>query len=651
MSKCEFKHQKEKRNLIMESMHLHRHYQAQNKLRDYQLIAFNEIIRRIESGTTTTLVISPTGSGKTVIGCHLASHFIQKGKRCLWLAHRRELIQQASEKIKKEYQLPHGVIQAGVINYYPNSYLQIASIQTLQRANFHHSFDVIIIDEAHHATAESYLSIISSNPNAVIIGLTATPWRLTGKSLNHIFMDTIVVANYKKLIEEKHLVNPIILAPSFDVLNIHDNNSIVGDVVVEWGKYSATPNGIRSSIVFAKTIEHSKMIVRDFRRNGIVAEHLDATTSDQERSAMLKRLNSGKTTIISNVNILTEGFDCPRVSCICIARPTESKTLYIQMIGRGMRPHLPTKKRNCIILDHTNGTQKFGNIAKMEDYSLSDDDTETEDLIGCEYEKKCKSCNSSIPAGCMHCPICGITVLNQEIPLHIDGSLVPFADIDIDDINDNADNSDDNGCALAIPNIQAKTERNILLEHIIKCKTNERFSHIPSIAIEYSKSTATAKRDYIYSALNLRDMYFWVSSIKKMPNGLESIGLGYFTEISNKHPELSDIIKKQIESIQIITLSRISKLTLLFNFARHLDKSNCRHEISRSLTEFQAFADLLAIDKVTSKSVCSNLLCIKKIFIFSERNPLISSKTAKQFMRNKEFNHIVNSITLHSRRL
>ncbi len=415
------------------------------QLRPYQLQSVDDLQAEFAFGKSAVLLVAPTGSGKTAVGCHFVKQAVDQGRRCLWIAHRAELIRQASQRLAQDYRVRHGLIVAGTSAYDPRLPVQIASVQTLARREPVGSVGLLVIDEAHHATAATYLRVIESHPDALVLGLTATPWRLTGRQLGSLFDGIVAVANYPFLIRQGYLVRPRVFVPEslpdFGAVRMLGGDfdedqagaimvrpQLVGDVVEQWRKHAAG-GGPRSTIVFACTVAHSRQLVGRFREAGVPAEHLDGFTPDREREAMLERLARGEIRVVSNVMILSEGFDCPRVSCVVVARPTASRTLYLQMVGRALRPCPEIGKRDCVILDHAGNTLRHGLVSEITSYELDTGDTLDPAAGPRAACKECPSCHAVVGWKAPVCPECGYSFADgRRLPLAGDGELVEYPD-------------------------------------------------------------------------------------------------------------------------------------------------------------------------------------------------------------------------------
>jgi DNA repair protein RadD len=347
-------------------------------LRPYQ----SEVVAQVEQllGTAARpLIVAPTGSGKTIIFCEIIKRAVANHQRVLVLAHRREIIKHTSAKLRANG-VRHGVVMAGEDNALrPQEPVQVCAIATLWvRAIRTNKIslppaDLIVIDEAHHAPARTYQRIVEAFPSATVIGCTATPCRGDGRGLGGIFTTLVETPQIATLIVQRYLVRSRVYAPVTDHdLNLKsvtvrkgdyaenelaermDRAKLIGDIVTHWHKFGER----RKTLAFAVNVAHSIHLRDEFVRSGVHAEHIDGSTPKEERDAALARLASGETEVIVNCMVLTEGFDCPDIGCIIVARPTKKMGLYRQMIGRGLRP--ADGKTDCVILDHSGATFQHG---------------------------------------------------------------------------------------------------------------------------------------------------------------------------------------------------------------------------------------------------------------------------------------------------
>jgi superfamily II DNA or RNA helicase len=362
------------------------------KLHDYQVEAVNNIL---DAFTTNNKVMfqMPTGTGKTEVFCEVIRKTInQKSgpRRVLILVHRRHLVKQINERLSK-FGLNSGFIMAG--KKHSSEQIQVASIQTIVRRDvisWPHPSQValIVIDEAHHATASTYKTIFkhySSNQSIKYLGVTATPCKTDKTGFNDVFEKLIVSYSIKEFIQRRELAGFRHLATrtrSFNSIRIDRGDYAVealGEYMSEYtimseliGTYKEHANNAKC-IIFAASVSHSKNIVERFRKEGITAESIDSNTPEDERTNIIEKFKKGKIQILSNYQVFTEGFDCPAIEVVMLARPTKSFPLYLQMIGRAIR-----KKENnatALILDNACLWKRHGLINREIKWSLSGAET------------------------------------------------------------------------------------------------------------------------------------------------------------------------------------------------------------------------------------------------------------------------------------
>lgn len=368
------------------------------------------------------LVCSPTGSGKTALTAHMLKTSSGKGMRSWFVCHRRELIKQSMNAFEKEG-LRHGVTSAG----FPEErepLVQICSIQTLAR-RCHNMLPpkLIVWDECHHVAAGSWGKIYKMFPEAFHIGLTATPERLDGKGLRIWFEDMIKGPTVQSLIEQKYLASYKMFAPpSGDFSNVRtiagdyvkseiakvvDKPKITGDAIEHYKKHA---NGLRA-VVFCSSIEHSLNVCAQFNLHGIKAEHVDGETDTLKRDAAIARFAKGETLVLSNVDLFGEGFDLPAIEAAILLRPTKSVGLYLQQVGRSLRPS-PGKKR-AIILDHVRNCELHGLPDDEREWSLDGRVKRDKDNNSIRI---CPECYAAIPSGVGKCEECGYVFIGKARP-------------------------------------------------------------------------------------------------------------------------------------------------------------------------------------------------------------------------------------------
>ena len=328
-------------------------------LRPYQSDAIDRARAARRAGHRRILIVAPTGSGKTVIGVAIALLAMAQGARVLWIAHRKELVDQAWGAFYRRGVVP-GVLRGQDERTDPAALVQVGTIQTLARRDLPPA-DFVFVDEAHRCPGDSYARVLAGYPAATVFGLTATPARLDGEPLRAHFDAMGGVAPYSTLIDGGAILAPVVYAarqaPKTERLHRTGGDyrldeleaavrepHVVGDVVDRWLELSGVgPGGEklagrRKTVLFAVGIAHSRELVELLRAERVRAAHLDGTTPEGEREQILLDLELGKLELVSNVGVLCEGWDQPSVKCCVMARPTLSLTLWMQCAGRILRP-------------------------------------------------------------------------------------------------------------------------------------------------------------------------------------------------------------------------------------------------------------------------------------------------------------------------
>jgi superfamily II DNA or RNA helicase len=384
-------------------------------LREYQEQAVEAIREFYRRQKKRVILYMATGAGKTVVASHVIFGASSKGNRTLFLAHRRELIKQCSNKLD-EMGIPHGIIMGNhPVN--PRAMVQVGSVATCVNRELG-EFGLIIIDECHHARSDSYHKIIDRYPNAAVIGLTATPYRLDGKGLGVLFNEIITVKTVRDLISDGFLTPFRVFAPSIidttgwkitggdfnkKFLEEHcQTPKIYGDIVRDWMAHGRG----RPTVMFAASVKQSEDLVAAFRAVGVSAVHVDALTPADKRDSALAALGSGSVEIVSNVGILTEGWDCPPASCAILARPTASLQLHIQMIGRILRTF--KGKIDALVLDHAGNHFRHGFVTDDREISLDGVKKREKKTAGSVGSvRTCPKCYLCMPSGTFRCSGCG----------------------------------------------------------------------------------------------------------------------------------------------------------------------------------------------------------------------------------------------------
>ena len=358
-------------------------FNADDTLRDYQI----ENKRKIYdawSKCNRVMLQMPTGTGKTrlfvsiVKDLHNWGAANKKAVKVLILAHRKELIEQISNNVGYKYGLAHGLIvsQNQENKIYP---VQVGSVPTLNRRLERwddKEFDVIIVDEAHHVKAASYKNILQQYPNAKVLGVTATPYRLNGAGFIPEFEDLIISPSVSEFIKRGYLCEYDYYSIKEDsslqreidrmqlnldgdymdseMMDVMDRDSIRAGIVETYLKYAKG----RKGIVYTVNKNHNNHICNKFVEHGVRAVAIDSDTPKEKRDELVGKFREGEIDVLCNVNIFSEGFDCPDVEFIQLARPTKSLSMFLQQVGRGLR--IAEDKDRVVILDNVGLYNKFG---------------------------------------------------------------------------------------------------------------------------------------------------------------------------------------------------------------------------------------------------------------------------------------------------
>ena len=332
-------------------------------LRPYQQEARDAILGQWKQGFQKTLLVLPTGCGKTIVFASVTEECVRQGRRVLILAHRGELLDQAADKLKKSTGLGCSVEKAEESCLGSWFRVTVGSVQTLMRekrlAQFKPDyFSTIIIDEAHHSLSESYQKILRHFAEAQVLGVTATPDRGDRKNLGEVFDSLAYEYTLPKAIKEGYLspIKAVTIPLKLDLsgVAIQSGDYKASDVdcalepylfqiAEEMKKYCEK----RKTVVFLPLVKTSQKFRDILNEAGFHAAEVNGNSPDREQ--ILKDFDAGKYNVLCNSMLLTEGWDCPSVDCIVVLRPTKVRSLYCQMVGRGTR--LCEGKEDLLLLD------------------------------------------------------------------------------------------------------------------------------------------------------------------------------------------------------------------------------------------------------------------------------------------------------------
>lgn len=374
------------------------------ELRKYQVDAIRLLRDAFRDGYRKPILRLDCGAGKTVIAAKIALECSKNGNKVLFLVHSRELLKQTEQTFKN-------------FNLDPE-YVQVGMVLTVGNNLDKYKPDVIIADECNFALAKTWRNVFKAYPNAYIIGLSATPLRLSGEPMGDVFDKIIEVIDVDFLINNNYLSDYNYYAPKLDfntkdiksscgdfnselLAELLDRPKIYGDVI----KYFKELVKDSKTIVYCCSIKHSENTARILRENGFNAEHFDGNTSTKERERIVQDFRDGKIQVLCNCNLISFGFDVPDCECTVLLRPTQSLTLYIQQAMRSMR-YLPGKLAK--IVDFVGNCHRFGLPTDKRDYSLEGRIKTTnrdglEEVLG----RCCKKCLRYYSGHDKMCPYCG----------------------------------------------------------------------------------------------------------------------------------------------------------------------------------------------------------------------------------------------------
>lgn len=390
-------------------------------LRDYQESCIQSLRSSYAHGHRAPLLVAPTGSGKTVMFSYIVQQAALRDKRCMILVHRAELFEQVSEMLA-EFNVPHGLIAAGR-PMDRRAQNHVASVFTLtRRLEQIAPPDLVIADEAHHAIGgSSWGKCIAywreHNPKMHILGVTATPERLSGEGLGETFDDLILGPITGELIESGALCRYRLFAPStVDTSTMHmragdfargdaqaavDKPAIIGNVIEHYAKHL---NGA-PAVCFCVSVEHAEMMAERFRAAGFKSVCIDGSMDRHIRRKVIADLRRGAINVLTSCEVISEGLDVPGLHGAILLRPTWSLALHLQQIGRVLRPC--AGKDAAIILDHVGNTRRLGLPDDPRNWTLAGNATGQREAGENTAIRQCPACYAVSPAAAQKCRECG----------------------------------------------------------------------------------------------------------------------------------------------------------------------------------------------------------------------------------------------------
>ena len=396
------------------------------ELRDYQLKLLAQMQVALASPKSRVMVQLPTGGGKTRIAAALLDAWVKEGSKAVWLTHRKELSDQTCQVLNDT-----GVMATNTLTWHGDDPapamscgVVILMADTVSRRNRYegvwdeyNSDDLLVIDEAHHAPAPGWERAINQWPGRVV-GVTATPWRLHRyQGFRHLFNNLVLGPQIKEMQSGRWLAGAEVRMPAEGelILGGQVNSGDYSESGIEranegrdiwtagavrfWQTYAAG----RQTVVYAVSVRHSQNLTAVFRNAGIPAGVLLGDTPADQRAKLIGQFKDGTLKVLVNVAVATEGFDLPDAACIVMTRPTLSLALYLQMVGRGLRPKLDGG--NCRILDLAGNVNRHGLPEADQEWSL--ESRGGKDELGDPPVVRCPLCAGVSPAASRSCQVCG----------------------------------------------------------------------------------------------------------------------------------------------------------------------------------------------------------------------------------------------------
>lgn len=429
-------------------------------LRDYQEKGIALLRSSFLRGHRRIIFWMATGGGKTACFISIAESLFKNKKKVLVVMRRRELIFQTQESIKKFTGIDASIIMGNEKGFDPNCNIQVCSIDTISRRidkdhmKFLLDYDYVIVDEVHDATSPKYCNFLDKFADKLWIGFTASPYN-TGTKYLVDWEDLISPITAAELRDQGYLVPERTYAPKkidtsgiktragdFDQKALAERameSKIVGDSVECWKQFGEN----RPTLGFGVNIEHSKLLAEAFRQHGIPSAHIDQSHNKQERANAIKQLKNGSIKILFSVNVFSTGTDIPVVGCGLFARPTKSEILYVQQVGRVLRPYkqcascktdlgadpkcyrcdstsFVNHKSDAIVIDQANNCERFGLAYDPRYPRIRPTIKKKRKVLDPELDIKtrtCEACYAVYPSELTECPVCEHT--NESVKRNI----------------------------------------------------------------------------------------------------------------------------------------------------------------------------------------------------------------------------------------
>ena len=492
------------------------------ELRKHQIELINKAREEIINGIKKLLVFAPCSFGKTIFAAEISRLAVEKGKKILFIVHRRLLCTQTKEKFDA-YGLHNSIIMAGYETDF-TAPVMITTVQTYTRRldlddpqvnKFFHDAKIIFTDEAHLGISPGYKKIYSFYENEVLIGLTGSPARGDQRGLGEVFEKIIASIGIQELTDQGWLAPVRYFAASAPDLSdvkivqgdYHKgqlqkkmNTEILnGDIIDNWLRIAQN----RPTIIFTSGVKHSINLAEKFNKVGIPTAHLDSHSTHEQREKVLYDFRQGVYTVITNCMLFTEGYDADFVGCIGIARATKSFPLWVQMAGRGQR--IFDGKADCLLMDFGGNIERHGFLTDEVEWTL-DGKEKAWHKVKKEREPvkiKCQACNF-IFEGKTECPECGS-------PIKTYGKVIQCLDLDLQEVKEPKEKHTMLEKRLYWGMIQYWVREKGKSEKMAYAKYKTRFGVWPDNSIRYCEPI---KPDQAFLNLMKHDIIKWVKGKK-----------------------------------------------------------------------------------------------------------------------------------------
>lgn len=402
-------------------------------LRPYQ----EELVEKLRASLRVhrrSCLQSPTGSGKSVLIAHMIGRTAAGGHSAWLVCHRSELLEQLSGTLWAAG-VSHGVIASGRVE--TRDAVQVASVQTLvRRLGRLPPPTLLALDEAHHSTAGTWRKVIDHCKGSLVVGLTATPCRTSGEGLDDIFNDLVPGPSIEWLTEQGYLAPYVLYRPpggEVDTSDVHtrggdwatselealvDQTTIVGNAVEHYLRMVAPGN----CLTYCVSRKHARDVAAAYCAAGVNARYCGGDTPEMERNAIVSGLRRGEPAVVTSVDLFGEGLDVPGLKAVQLLRPTQSLTLFLQQVGRCLRPE--PGKDHAIILDHVNNVGRHDLPCAAREWTL----VGRKKRRGAQEKgpalRHCPECFAVFRAVLGACPLCGwVPETRERIPEVVDGQL------------------------------------------------------------------------------------------------------------------------------------------------------------------------------------------------------------------------------------